>query len=559
MVKLFTRILAYNWRHYAAAVLVFVVFWQLFSAFSAVRVADDKLLTAMRQNAAYFEKAFLEGDVFETQRIMWRIKNENIKRITFHPVQFEGSRWIFKEAIVGNLYDRPRAQITHNVPFISNGAELGRLEYVIDLVDVNAAVFAQNYMLFITVVVFFLGLLAFSNMGAIQTLLAIEKSVNEINAVSGAGSGDVIRDSIKKNIAALPAGIIGTPFAQMTERMSGALEQAARLESELAVSKAVSDMAAQVAHDIRSPLAALGAATKDLTIPSEQRTLVDGSIVRIQGIADDLLKRYRSPGVAVKTKVETCALTGLIEQVLAEKRIQHKDKAGVKIEFGLSADGVRAAVDPKELQRIISNLVNNAVEAFEKDGTVSVGLVAADGKVRITVKDDGKGIPPEILAKLGQKGETHGKPGGTGLGLYHTRTSVESWGGSLEMYSELGKGTAVVISLPAAAKPSAGLRAVLLDDDPLVHMNWKMAAKTAGADLKLFKTPQELSAAAETLPRDIPLYIDSELGDGAKGEDIAKELHNKGFTDITMATGHDAAKFAHLPWLKVAGKEPPWA
>ncbi|MCM2266533.1 MAG: hypothetical protein NDI60_02020, partial [Elusimicrobiales bacterium] len=177
MVKLFTRILAYNWRHYALAVLVFVAFWQAFSAFSAVRVADDKLLTAMRQNAAYFEKAFLEGDVFETQRIMWRIKNENIKRITFHPVVFEGSRWIFKEAVIGNLYDRPRAQIVHTVPFISNGAELGRLEYVIDLVDVNAAVFYQNYMLFITVVFFFLGLLMVSNMGAIQTLLAIERAV----------------------------------------------------------------------------------------------------------------------------------------------------------------------------------------------------------------------------------------------------------------------------------------------------------------------------------------------------------------------------------------------
>lgn len=558
MVKMLSRILAYNWRHYAAVVAIFILFWQGYSAFSAVRVADDKLLTAMRQNAAYFEKAFLEGDVFETQRIMWRIKNENIKRISFHPVQFEGSRWIFREAIVGNLYDRPRAQVAHDVPFVSNGAELGRLEYVIDLVDVNAAVFEQNYILFITVVFFFLGLLAFSNMGAIRTLLAIERSVNEINAVSGGGSGEAIRESIKKNIEAMPGGIIGTPFAKMTERMSGALEQAARLESELAVSKAVSDMAAQVAHDIRSPLAALGAATKDLAVPGDQRTLVDGSIRRIHSIADDLLNRYRSPEKTPRTSLETCALTGLVEQVLAEKRIQHKDRAGVKIEFGLSDSGARAAVDPKELQRIISNLVNNAVEAFGESGTVSVGVASHEGKVWINVSDDGGGIPPEILERLGQKGETHGKEGGTGLGLYHARTSVESWGGSLAIASAVGSGTKVTISLPVAAKPSAGLRAVLLDDDPLVHMNWKMAARAAGADLKLFKTSQELSVAAETLPRDIPLYIDSELGDGAKGEDIAKELYDKGFTDITMATGHDAVKFAYLPWLKTAGKEPPW-
>ncbi|KAF0125533.1 MAG: hypothetical protein FD189_478 [Elusimicrobia bacterium] len=126
-------------------------------------------------------------------------------------------------------------------------------------------------------------------------------------------------------------------------------------------------------------------------------------------------------------------------------------------------------------------------------------------------------------------------------------------------FTEPGKGTSVLISLPSAAKPAAGLRAVLLDDDPLVHMNWRMAAKAAGAELNTYKTPRELAAAAATLPRDIPLYIDSELADGAKGEDIAAELHDKGFSDITMATGHGPDKFAHLPWLKVSGKEPPWS
>lgn len=559
MVRLFTRILAYNWRHYAASVLVFIAFWQVFSVLSAVRVADDKLHTAMRQNAAYFEKAFLAGDVFETQRIMWRVKNDNIKRITFHPVAFEGSRWIFKEAIVGNLYDRPRAQFNRAVPFVSNGAELGRLDYVIDLVDVNAAVFGQNHVLFVTVVIFFMGLLAVSNMGAIQTLLAIEHSVHEINAVTASGRSDLIRDSIKEHITRLPAGIIGTPFAQMTGRMSDALGRAARLESELAVSRATSDLAAQVAHDIRSPLAALDAAAKGLNIPDGQRTLVNGALSRMQGIADDLLARYRAPGAERKPKIETCALAELIDQVLAEKRLQHRDKAGVEIKFNASPDSLKAAVDPKEFQRIISNLVNNSIEAFSGPGTVTVSLASANSQLLLEIKDTGKGIPPEILTKLGQKGETYGKPGGTGLGLYHARTAVENWGGALKIASAPGEGTSINITLPITAKPAAGTRAVLLDDDPLVHMNWKMAAKSAGAELKAYKTTQEFVTDIETFPRDIPVYIDSELGDDIKGEDIAKDLRDKGFTDITMATGHDPNKFNHLTWLKVTGKAPPWA
>ncbi|PKM97455.1 MAG: hypothetical protein CVU79_08050 [Elusimicrobia bacterium HGW-Elusimicrobia-3] len=328
---------------------------------------------------------------------------------------------------------------------------------------------------------------------------------------------------------------------------------------ELERQSAISSIAAQVAHDIRSPLAALGAAAKGLSLPGDQRTLIDGAIGRMQGIADDLLQRYRAPGVAVKAKLNTCALAGLIDQVLAEKRLQHKDKTGIKIEFSADAGGLKATVDAKELQRIISNLINNAIEAFPGAGTVAVSLAGAGGMILVEIKDDGKGIPPEILAKLGKKGETHGKAGGTGLGLHHARVSVESWGGSLKIESEPGLGTGVTITLPIAAKPAAGPQAALLDDDPLVHMNWRLAAKAAGAVLNSYKTPQEFAAAAETLPRDIPLYIDSELGNDLKGEDIAKDLHGKGFTDITMATGHGPDKFTHLPWLKVTGKEPPWA
>ena len=361
-------------------------------------------------------------------------------------------------------------------------------------------------------VFFFLGLLVISNLGAIQTLLAIERSVNEINAVTSAGRGDMIRDSIKKNISRLPAGIIGTPFAQMTGRMSDALSQAARLESELSVSKAISDIAAQVAHDIKSPLAALGATAKGLEIPDEQRALIEGALSRMRGIAEDLLQRHRAPsGAPAAPGPEVRALAALIEQALAEKRLQYTEKSGVKIEFKNDSGGAKALVEPKELQRLLSKLVNNSVEAFDGGGTVAVSLSASDGKVLIEVRDDGKGIPAAILAKLGRKGETHGKAGGNGLGLYHARTTIEGWGGGFRLESEPGRGTAALIELPAAGKPAGARLAVLLDDDMLVHMNWKLAAKAAGVELKGYKTPEEFARGVEDLPKNTPLYIDSEF------------------------------------------------
>lgn len=338
-----------------------------------------------------------------------------------------------------------------------------------------------------------------------------------------------------------------------------ALEVAAKTalaEKEAAVGR----MAAQVAHDIRSPLAALGSAAKTLDLPSDQRALIDGVVRRMQGIADDLLQRDRAlSSEPSKAKTAVCDLSGLIGQVLAEKRLQHKDKAGVKLEFS-GGEGIKAAVEPKEFQRLISNLVNNSVEAFDGPGTVSVGLAAPGGKVSIEIKDNGKGIPPEVLAKLGRKGESYGKAAGNGLGLYHARTAVEGWGGSFSINSALGAGTVVNLELPAAAPAkSEDRRAVLLDDDMLVHMNWKMSAKAAGVELLAYKTPGDFAAAVQTLPKDIPVYIDSELGSGLKGEDIASDLHEKGFTRLALATGRAPEEFSSLPWLKVTGKEPPWA
>lgn len=351
----------------------------------------------------------------------------------------------------------------------------------------------------------------------------------------------------------------GVPLSiEELETLRRHTQERAELMSRQAASEAMVLLSAQVAHDIRSPLAALSVAAKGLNIPEEQRTLVDGALGRMQGIANDLLARYRAPDTKIKPKIEACALAGMIDQVLTEKRLQHREKAGLKIEFNAGPDSLKATVDAKEFQRIISNLVNNSIEAFSGPGIVAVSLVSADSQILLEIKDNGKGIPPELLARLGQKGETHGKAGGTGLGLYHARTTVENWGGTLKIASDPGKGTTVAISLPAAARHEAGPLAVLLDDDSLVHMNWKLAAKAAGVELKAYKIPEDFAAGIETLPRDTPIYIDSDLGNGVKGENIAIELHAKGFTALTMATGHGSEEFAPLPWLKATGKEPPW-
>ncbi len=342
------------------------------------------------------------------------------------------------------------------------------------------------------------------------------------------------------------------------------LEEAAIRSAALA---ATGELAAQVAHDIRSPLAALEAAEADLSrFPEEQRAQIRGAVGRIRGIADSLLDRQRAGAASVSgdAPISCHRLSGLIESLILEKRLQYRSRPRVELEVRLdtASSGIFANVQPVEFQRLLSNLVNNAVESFEGEaGSVRVTLSADGGAALVSVKDDGKGIAAEVLAKLGRRGETHGKDGGSGLGLHHARFSVEAWGGSLEIVSAPSKGTTVTIRLPRAPSPER-LRwdAILIDDDALARATWKIAAARLGKQLRSFPTVAEFLAESSDFDRATPLYIDADLGDGVKGDIESSKIHSMGFVEIYLATGHAPEKFSDLAHLRgVVGKEPPWS
>ena len=335
-----------------------------------------------------------------------------------------------------------------------------------------------------------------------------------------------------------------------------------------ATSEARFQLGEQVAHDIRAPLAALDAVLKDMpNMPVERRLIIRNAAGRIQAIADNLFEKRRpAKAVASPASVEperVVLLASLIAPLVSEKRMQFSSKPGIGFECRLdpASDRLWAKVQPVEFQRALSNLINNSVEAIgENKGTVTVSLASVAEQVLLKVQDDGQGIPADILARLGQRGETHGKAKGSGLGLHHAKTSAASWGGSLDIQSELGAGTTVTIRLPQAAQWPAGPDAVLLDDNALVHMTWRMAAKSKGLSLVGFRSPQELLAAVDRYSKDTAVYLDSELAEGVRGEDIAKVLHGKGFTNLYLATGHAPEALPDMPWIKqVVGKEPVWA
>jgi signal transduction histidine kinase len=200
----------------------------------------------------------------------------------------------------------------------------------------------------------------------------------------------------------------------------------------------VREVSLQVAHDIQSPVAALSMMASHLEhLPEEERSMMRSAVNRISDIVDSLqassIQDDRREKTEDKSKLSVELLSSFIEDLVSEKRLQFKNRPNLKIEtqLGEGASCAFSGINDREFQRLISNVMNNAVEATElsrADGHVRIVVSSQNKFSEILIQDNGKGVHKELLSQLGQRGASFEKEGGSGLGLYHARSTVESWG-----------------------------------------------------------------------------------------------------------------------------------
>lgn len=209
-------------------------------------------------------------------------------------------------------------------------------------------------------------------------------------------------------------------------------------------SKDLSKLAKQAAHDIRSPLSALNILSRTCLkdMPEEARELMAAAIQRINEIANDLLE---SPASSAEAEASGCVV-GQIRQIIEEKRLVYKD---VQINLVSHNDSAVSCDLPKaDLQRIVSNLLNNAIEASEdRKGPITVDVRVYPYFIDIVIEDKGKGIPQQILNEIGQEGFSFDKDG-SGLGVFHAKSKLGSFGGALDISSTLRVGTKISMRIP---------------------------------------------------------------------------------------------------------------
>ncbi len=265
------------------------------------------------------------------------------------------------------------------------------------------------------------------------------------------GAREFGRGNYEHPIGTSPGGEIGQLAAAFEQMRRSVREgQAVLLRAERLT--AVGRMASGIIHDLRSPLAAISTAAELFAtreLPAENRQMLAENQLkaarRMATMLRDLLEFARG---RYALNLERHELAPLI-QAVARETVSSASTPGLAVDIQVPP-GIYVRVDRERLRRLFVNLLVNSVQAMPGGGTITIRAASTGRSVRINVADTGAGIPSQLRDRLFEPFVSHGKEGGTGLGLAVASSIAEGHGGSLTLASAVGQPADFCVELPLA-------------------------------------------------------------------------------------------------------------
>jgi NtrC-family two-component system sensor histidine kinase KinB len=228
------------------------------------------------------------------------------------------------------------------------------------------------------------------------------------------------------------------------------------------VSRVKSEFIAAASHELRTPLTSVQMGIHLLlegtagTLDERQQEILlvcREDTARLDRLMRELLDLSKIESGAVTPQLVATRPATLIAQAVEPLRLQAEAR-GLRLDVDAPPDLPQVAVDRSQVERVIANLVTNAMRATPAGGAIAVAATLRSDEIAIAVTDTGAGIPREYLAGIFEPfvQVPHAPGGGAGLGLTISRRIVEGHGGRLTVQSEPGRGSTFTFTVRLAGE-----------------------------------------------------------------------------------------------------------
>jgi signal transduction histidine kinase len=230
-------------------------------------------------------------------------------------------------------------------------------------------------------------------------------------------------------------------------------------EKNVAIEKAgafKNEILGMVAHDLRNPIAAIETLTMMMEMEEvdndtrENLEMIKTSCVKARGIIADLLDAANNENINI-IETQRTELNYFLKGIINEWKVQKEAKNNIVLISSKSQ--VFVEINAEKFQRVMDNLITNALKFSKNNNKIEIYLSAKNGKAIVQVRDYGLGIPAEMLPHIFERFSKARRPGirgeqSTGLGLSISRQIIENHRGTIDVTSEEKKGSTFSIQLP---------------------------------------------------------------------------------------------------------------
>jgi signal transduction histidine kinase len=328
---------------------------------------------------------------------------------------------------------------------------------------------------------------------------------------------------------------------------------------------------ALLGHELRNPLAPIcnaAYALRQKVSPNDLKLvcLIERQVHHLTRLVNDLLDVSSIMLGKMVHHKEAVDLSTLLKQILEDQRAGF-DAVSVHLEQSLPSHSVWVSGDAVRLSQVIRNLLDNALKFTPRSGTVHVALTIENGQARISVRDSGIGIDPELMSHL-FKPFLHLQPrhepgkGGLGLGLALVKGLVDLQGGTLRAESGgFGKGALFIVEFPVLPAPTGTEKApimpacetfprriLIIEDNEDAAMTLRLLFETMGHEVR---TAEDGCTGLETARGFHPdaIFCDIGLPGGMDGYAVARSMRADPLlknTFLVAITGFGEAKDQQL-------------